>query len=89
MSIFNWGIYGGYGIAFPVGRYVPTLNAWDLVSRRLFAGITVLLYHPFVLSIPLYSPTSAPCFCFISETDTSDRPADYPARLEEARFQSR
>jgi len=34
MSIFNWGIYGGYGIAFPVGRYVPMLNAWDLVSRH-------------------------------------------------------
>jgi MFS family permease len=32
MSIFNWGIYGGYGIAFPVGRYVTELNAYDLVS---------------------------------------------------------
>jgi MFS family permease len=32
MSIFNWGIYGGYGIAFPVGRYVPAMNTWDLVS---------------------------------------------------------
>lgn len=31
MSIFNWGIYGGYGIAFPVGRYIPELNIWDLV----------------------------------------------------------
>lgn len=39
MSIFNWGIYGGYGIAFPVGRYIPPLNAWGLVSgtrRRPF-----------------------------------------------------
>jgi hypothetical protein len=33
MSIFNWGIYGGYGIAFPVGRYVPAMNTWDLVSQ--------------------------------------------------------
>jgi sugar phosphate permease len=32
MSIFNWGIYGGYGIAFPVGRYIPELNAWGLVG---------------------------------------------------------
>ena len=32
MSLFNWGIYGGYGIAFPVGRYVPRMNTWDLVS---------------------------------------------------------
>lgn len=31
LSIFNWGIYGGYGIAFPVGRYIPILNAWGLV----------------------------------------------------------
>jgi MFS family permease len=38
MSIFNWGIYGGYGIAFPVGRYVPLMNTWDLVS----AGSTSL-----------------------------------------------
>jgi MFS family permease len=34
MSIFNWGIYGGYGIAFPVGRYVPAMNTWDLVSHE-------------------------------------------------------
>lgn len=32
MAIFNWGIYGGYGIAFPVGRYITKLNIWDLVS---------------------------------------------------------
>lgn len=32
LSIFNWGIYGGYGIAFPVGRYIPELNAFGLVS---------------------------------------------------------
>lgn len=33
MAIFNWGIYGGYGIAFPVGRYITKLNIWDLVSH--------------------------------------------------------
>lgn len=33
MAIFNWGIYGGYGIAFPVGRYITKLNIWDLVSN--------------------------------------------------------
>lgn len=31
MAIFNWGIYGGYGIAFPVGRYITKLNIWNLV----------------------------------------------------------
>lgn len=34
MAIFNWGIYGGYGIAFPVGRYITQLNIWDLVSSK-------------------------------------------------------
>lgn len=34
MAIFNWGIYGGYGIAFPVGRYVTEMDAWGLVSSR-------------------------------------------------------
>ncbi|KAL4711895.1 hypothetical protein ACJJTC_006064 [Scirpophaga incertulas] len=45
LSIFNWGIYGGYGIAFPVGRYIPTLNAWGLSWRLCYygAGIVGLL----------------------------------------------
>ncbi|CAH4028002.1 probable 4-methylmuconolactone transporter [Pieris brassicae] len=45
LSIFNWGIYGGYGIAFPVGRYVPTLNAWGLSWRLCYysAGIVGLV----------------------------------------------
>ncbi|KAL6258833.1 hypothetical protein P5V15_010779 [Pogonomyrmex californicus] len=42
MSIFNWGIYGGYGIAFPVGRYVPELNAWDLGWRTCYYGAGVI-----------------------------------------------
>ncbi|XP_011694814.1 PREDICTED: protein spinster homolog 2 isoform X2 [Wasmannia auropunctata] len=42
MSIFNWGIYGGYGIAFPVGRYVPELNAWDLGWRVCYYGAGVI-----------------------------------------------
>lgn len=33
MAIFNWGIYGGYGIAFPVGRYITQLNIWNLVNK--------------------------------------------------------
>lgn len=33
MSVFNWGIYGGYGIAFPVGRYIPKLNIAGQVSH--------------------------------------------------------
>ncbi|XP_050302202.1 cis,cis-muconate transport protein [Anthonomus grandis grandis] len=46
MSIFNWGIYGGYGIAFPVGRYVPPVNAWGLGWRVCYygAGIVALIF---------------------------------------------
>lgn len=36
MAIFNWGIYGGYGIAFPVGRYITKLNIWELVCIAVF-----------------------------------------------------
>ncbi|EGI65719.1 PREDICTED: uncharacterized protein LOC105145878 isoform X2 [Acromyrmex echinatior] len=45
MSIFNWGIYGGYGIAFPVGRYIPSLNVWDLGWRICYyeAGVLGLI----------------------------------------------
>ncbi|XP_044260265.1 putative metabolite transport protein HI_1104 [Tribolium madens] len=42
MSIFNWGIYGGYGIAFPVGRYVPPLNAWGLGWRVTYYGTGIV-----------------------------------------------
>ncbi|KAF7285511.1 hypothetical protein GWI33_010510 [Rhynchophorus ferrugineus] len=46
MSIFNWGIYGGYGIAFPVGRYVPQANVLDLGWRICYyaAGIIALIF---------------------------------------------
>lgn len=42
MAIFNWGIYGGYGIAFPVGRYVTKLDIWDLGWRICYYGAGVL-----------------------------------------------
>ncbi|KAK0079063.1 hypothetical protein PV325_001784 [Microctonus aethiopoides] len=42
MSIFNWGIYGGYGIAFPIGRYVPKINAWDLGWRVCYYGAGIV-----------------------------------------------
>lgn len=32
MSVFNWGIFGGYGLAFPVGRYVTPMNLFNVVS---------------------------------------------------------
>ncbi|KAK5638981.1 hypothetical protein RI129_013276 [Pyrocoelia pectoralis] len=42
MSIFNWGIYGGYGLAFPVGRYIPRLNIADLGWRSVYYGTGIL-----------------------------------------------
>ncbi|EDV99897.1 GH12563 [Drosophila grimshawi] len=42
MAIFNWGIYGGYGIAFPVGRYITTLNFFDMGWRVCYLGAGVL-----------------------------------------------
>lgn len=53
MSIFNWGIYGGYGIAFPVGRYIPALNIGNLGWRACYygAGIIGLIIAAFTLTL--------------------------------------
>ncbi|XP_070163527.1 hexuronate transporter [Polyergus mexicanus] len=57
MSIFNWGIYGGYGIAFPVGRYVPNLNAWDLGWRACYYGAGVIgLIIAVLTGLTLFEP---------------------------------
>lgn len=42
MSIFNWGIYGGYGLAFPVGRYIPPLDIWNTDWRITYYGSGVI-----------------------------------------------
>lgn len=47
MSIFNWGIFGGYGLAFPVGRYVTPMNLFNVVS---LTGLWV-------------TPSGVPCPC--------------------------
>jgi hypothetical protein len=52
LSIFNWGIYGGYGIAFPVGRYIPTLNAWGLVSTDMKRKV-ISIRHRYFLGLIL------------------------------------
>lgn len=43
MAIFNWGIYGGYGIAFPVGRYISKLDIAGLVMLEKFGFCTYLI----------------------------------------------
>uniref|UniRef100_A0A1I8PAW5 Major facilitator superfamily (MFS) profile domain-containing protein n=1 Tax=Stomoxys calcitrans TaxID=35570 RepID=A0A1I8PAW5_STOCA len=42
MAIFNWGIYGGYGIAFPVGRYITQANFFNLGWRVCYLGAGAL-----------------------------------------------
>uniref|UniRef100_A0A1B6MGD8 Major facilitator superfamily (MFS) profile domain-containing protein n=2 Tax=Graphocephala atropunctata TaxID=36148 RepID=A0A1B6MGD8_9HEMI len=42
MSIFNWGIYGGIGLSFPVGRYITELNAWMLGWRVAYYGSGII-----------------------------------------------
>ncbi|XP_011497607.1 PREDICTED: uncharacterized protein LOC105361981 [Ceratosolen solmsi marchali] len=57
MSIFNWGIYGGYGIAFPVGRYIPELNAWGLGWRVCYYGAGIVgLFLAFLTGLTLTEP---------------------------------
>ena len=58
MSIFNWGIYGGYGIAFPVGRYVPLMNSFDLGWRLCYygagiVGLIITVFTAFTLREPV------------------------------------
>lgn len=45
MAIFNWGVYGGFGIAFPVGRYLTKLNLWNLGWRACYyiTGVVALV----------------------------------------------
>ncbi|KAI8116657.1 Ephrin-B2a [Lucilia cuprina] len=42
MAIFNWGIYGGYGIAFPVGRYITQANFFGMGWRVCYLGAGIL-----------------------------------------------
>ncbi|KAL1114880.1 hypothetical protein AAG570_007704 [Ranatra chinensis] len=50
MSIFNWGIYGGIGLSFPVGRYITELNAWELGWRLAYYGSGVFALIIAILS---------------------------------------
>ncbi|XP_043250683.1 D-galactonate transporter [Colletes gigas] len=56
MSIFNWGIYGGYGFAFPVGRYVPKLNIADLGWRACYYGVGIIGLIMAVFTFSLSEP---------------------------------
>ena len=48
MSLYTWGIYVGYGLAFWVGIYFTELNIFDLVSSFLYLkkkSYKVLMYN--------------------------------------------
>lgn len=75
MAIFNWGIYGGYGIAFPVGRYIPPLNIGNLGWRACYygAGIIGLIMAAFTYTL------SEPTRKTIGEEETNKSGKKVPA----------
>ncbi|CAH1393582.1 unnamed protein product [Nezara viridula] len=79
MSIFNWGIYGGIGLSFPVGRYITELNAWDLGWRLAYYGSGV-----FALIIGLLSATTLkePSRTTIGEEQEENQTADEKKQKE-------
>nr|CAD7594416.1 unnamed protein product [Timema genevievae] len=57
MSIFNWGIYGGYGIDFPIGRYIPKLDLWGLGWRVCYYGAGIVgLIITFLMAFTVKEP---------------------------------
>lgn len=57
MSIFNWGIYAGIGISFPVGRYITEANLWDLGWRVAYYGSGIFgLIIAFLCSTTIFEP---------------------------------
>lgn len=46
MSIFNWGIYAGIGLAFPIGRYITELNLWGkvIISNKIMQNKKIYFY---------------------------------------------
>lgn len=57
MSIFNWGIYAGIGISFPIGRYITEANFWDLGWRVAYYGSGIFgLIIAFMCATTIYEP---------------------------------
>ncbi|KAJ8985205.1 hypothetical protein NQ317_018234 [Molorchus minor] len=69
MSVFNWGIYGGYGIAFPVGRYVPPINAWGLGWRVTYYGAGIVAC---ILALLTWFTLKEPARTTIAEGDEQE-----------------
>lgn len=72
MSVFNWGIYGGYGIAFPVGRYIPPLNAWGLGWRITYYGAGIVAL---ILAILVWFTLKEPKRTVIGDDNSQDEDA--------------
>uniref|UniRef100_A0A8D8PNV6 Protein spinster homolog 1 n=1 Tax=Cacopsylla melanoneura TaxID=428564 RepID=A0A8D8PNV6_9HEMI len=57
MSIFNWGIYAGIGISFPVGRYITAANFWNLGWRVAYYGSGIFgLIIAFLCATTIFEP---------------------------------
>ncbi|CAH0773939.1 unnamed protein product [Bemisia tabaci] len=57
LSLFNWGIYAGIGLSYPVGRYITELDLWDLGWRTPYyltgvIAFLVAIFCAFTLSEP-------------------------------------
>ncbi|KAJ8711473.1 hypothetical protein PYW07_008715 [Mythimna separata] len=73
LSIFNWGIYGGYGIAFPVGRYIPDVNAWGLSWRVCYYGAGIV---GLVITLLTFLTLREPSRTTIGEEGTGNKAGD-------------
>ncbi|KAJ8713126.1 hypothetical protein PYW08_008430 [Mythimna loreyi] len=73
LSIFNWGIYGGYGIAFPVGRYIPDVNAWGLSWRVCYYGAGIV---GLIITLLTFLTLREPSRTTIGEEGTGNKAGD-------------
>lgn len=70
MSIFNWGIYGGIGLSFPIGRYITELNAWDLGWRVAYYGSGIIAL---IIGFLTYSTLKEPSRTVIGEETEEEK----------------
>ncbi|XP_018323578.1 uncharacterized protein LOC108735867 [Agrilus planipennis] len=73
MSIFNWGIYVGYGIAFPLGRYLPLRNFFNAGWRVAYCGTGIVTVLQAFVILTLKEPKRQGASPESNAVDTADR----------------
>lgn len=89
MAIFNWGIYGGYGIAFPVGRYITKLNISGLVWRKRTINDYVRLRYLSILGLEDMLLRSGRACCYRCCFDWNNIKGTTAANYRRREFQSK